>query len=67
MTFAQLYVSQAFTFMAETEIPLYAGARGPWVKVGPRTYRALVDGHAHGPTIRVGTAKVAVTPNEGVA
>ena len=59
-TFKTLYLSQAFTFASETEF--HAMAKGPWVKVGARSYRTLQDGFAHGPTHIVGAVNVAVVP-----
>lgn len=63
MKFKQLYTGQAFTFACEHVLG-WQGARGPWVKVGPSTYRELQEGHAHGPTHRVGTLTVGVKPWE---
>ena len=60
LTFKRLAIGAAFTFASEAE-PCMALAKGPWVKVGPSTYRELVDGHAHGHTHRVGSPSAAVT------
>lgn len=64
-SFRLLAVGQAFRFMSENGVPLesggklaWQGARGPWVKVGARSYRANQDGFAHGPTHTVGTVNV---------
>ena len=64
MTFKKLYTSQAFRFASESGVDglTWQGARGPWVKVGPSSYRALVDGYASGPAHRVGTQSVKVAP-----
>ncbi len=58
-TFKRLHTGAAFIFASEHE-PCMAVARGPWVKVGPSTYRAMQDGYAHGVTHRVGVASVKV-------
>jgi hypothetical protein len=60
-TFKKLSVGAAFTFKSESDLG-WQGARGPWVKVGPSTYRELREGYAHGVTHRVGLATVEVTP-----
>lgn len=57
-TFKSLHTGAAFTFPG-TRGNLVS-PQGPWVKVGPSTYRELQDGYAHGPTHRVGTVAVKV-------
>lgn len=65
-SFRLLGVGDAFRFMSEATGTLaddgvtrlaWQGARGPWVKVGARSYRRLEDGHASGPTHVVGDWK----------
>lgn len=64
MTFNDLFVSQTFTFESEAGVGglQWQGARGPWVKTGRLSYRALVDGYAHGPTYHPSVLRVRVTP-----
>lgn len=58
-TFNELATGAAFAFAMESEVT-YQGARGPWVKVGPYTYRSLVNGYAHGVTHRIGSLSAPV-------
>lgn len=59
LTFKSIHVGCEFTFAAESD-PCNAMARGPWVKVGSRSYRANVEGFAHGPTHVVGSVDAQV-------
>lgn len=50
-TFNKLPDGAIFKFASEVDMPHWSGARGPWEKLGSRTYQAYPDG---GPVHTVG-------------
>lgn len=59
LRFNDLALRQRFNFKHDDEMIARALARGPWVKVGPRTYKHESD-TVDAPPIMVGSTKVAV-------
>lgn len=64
--FKSLFVGAAFRFACESGVGglAWQGARGPWVKVGGKSYRAIENGQVCGPTYVVGTVAAKVVREE---
>lgn len=58
--FKDLPTGSTFIFESEATMPLWTGARGPWVKTGSRTYRHLDQTIVHWQNVRVGSVNVRV-------